>query len=164
MMKPWQTPLHKAPSKGGKKRNKERGPKLEPEQQNPKWVTKGQRNKSCFRLYIVLTQPQPKLQVRNQPYGPSLWCGNSSLDIHASVMVCIQLTYSPFSLYIHNLRSMCTRKVLSSICINQMTNEICKTKKEPLNLTAPKAGYAPITGLTWPITCKWTRHYHASPR
>jgi hypothetical protein len=55
-----------------------------------------QRNKSCFRLYIVLTQPQPHLQVRNQPYGPSLRCGNSSLDTHCSVMLRIQLTTHHF--------------------------------------------------------------------
>ncbi len=38
MMKPWQTSSNKAPSKRGK----EGGP--EPKEQNPEWVTKGQRN------------------------------------------------------------------------------------------------------------------------
>jgi hypothetical protein len=32
-----------------KRRNKERGSKSEPEEQNPKLVTKGQRNKSCSK-------------------------------------------------------------------------------------------------------------------
>jgi hypothetical protein len=36
---------NKAPSEKGKRRNKERGPKSEPEEQNPEWLAKGQRNK-----------------------------------------------------------------------------------------------------------------------
>jgi hypothetical protein len=41
-MKPWQAPLNKAPSKGGKEEQRERGPKYKPKEQNPKWVTRGQ--------------------------------------------------------------------------------------------------------------------------
>jgi hypothetical protein len=41
VMKPWQAPLNKASSEGGKRKNKERGPKSEPHEQNPKRVTKG---------------------------------------------------------------------------------------------------------------------------
>jgi hypothetical protein len=48
-MKPWQAPLNKASSEGGKRKNKERGPKSEPHEQNPKRVTKGQRNKLFSR-------------------------------------------------------------------------------------------------------------------
>jgi hypothetical protein len=44
MMKPWQTPLNKALSKGEKK-EKKRGTKFKPKEQNVKWVTKGHRNK-----------------------------------------------------------------------------------------------------------------------
>jgi hypothetical protein len=33
----------------GKRRNKERGFKSEPEKQNPKWISKGQRNKPCSK-------------------------------------------------------------------------------------------------------------------
>jgi len=40
-MKPWQTSLNKAPSKGGGK-NKERGPKSEPDVQKPEVITNGQ--------------------------------------------------------------------------------------------------------------------------
>jgi hypothetical protein len=49
-MKPWQTPLvqPKHPARG-KRRNKERAPKFQPKEQNPKWVAKGHRNKSCSR-------------------------------------------------------------------------------------------------------------------
>jgi hypothetical protein len=47
----WKNPgkLHstKHPAKGGKEGTKERGPKSEPEEQNPNWVTMGQRNNSC---------------------------------------------------------------------------------------------------------------------
>jgi hypothetical protein len=46
-LKPWQTPLNKAPSKGGKIKDKKGGPKSQPKGQTRKWVTKGQRNKSC---------------------------------------------------------------------------------------------------------------------
>jgi len=55
MLKPWQAPLNKAPSKEGteeqreRERERERGPKSEPKEQNPKWVTRGQRNKVCSR-------------------------------------------------------------------------------------------------------------------
>jgi hypothetical protein len=48
MMKPCQAPLNKAPNKGERK-NKERRPKSQPELQNPKWVTKRQRNELCFK-------------------------------------------------------------------------------------------------------------------
>lgn len=47
MMKPWQVPVNKALSKGGKRRNKERRLKSKLKRQNPKWVTKGQKNKWC---------------------------------------------------------------------------------------------------------------------
>ncbi len=58
--------------RGKKEGTKREDPSWSPNNKNPKWVTKGQRNKSCFRLCIVLTQPQPQLQVRNKPYGPSI--------------------------------------------------------------------------------------------
>jgi len=55
MLKTWQAPLNKAPSKGGteeqreRERERERGPKSEPKEQNPKFVTRGLRNKECSR-------------------------------------------------------------------------------------------------------------------
>jgi hypothetical protein len=45
--------MNKAPNKGGKRRNKVRGPKFELEGQNPKWVPKGQRNKSCYKTLPI---------------------------------------------------------------------------------------------------------------
>ncbi len=48
LMKPWQTPVNKAPKPRGKRRNKERGHKQEPQGQNPKWVS--QRGKGTNRL------------------------------------------------------------------------------------------------------------------
>jgi len=36
MLKPWQTPLNKAPSQGGKERAKMEGPEYEPKEQTPK--------------------------------------------------------------------------------------------------------------------------------
>jgi hypothetical protein len=50
MMKPWQTPLTKAPSKVRGKRKegtKREDPKSKSKDQNPKRVTKEHRNKSC---------------------------------------------------------------------------------------------------------------------
>lgn len=49
-MKTWQTSFKQnAQHKGKIKRNEEREPKSKHEVQNPKWVTKVQRNKSCFK-------------------------------------------------------------------------------------------------------------------
>jgi hypothetical protein len=48
MMKPWQTPLNKALHVRWKRRNKERGLKSEPKEQNPNWVTKG--GVKCFEI------------------------------------------------------------------------------------------------------------------
>jgi hypothetical protein len=45
-MKPGKLHQTKHPAKGERK-NKEREPKSKPKEQNPKWVTKGQRNKLC---------------------------------------------------------------------------------------------------------------------
>ncbi len=34
----------------GKRRNRERGPESKPEEKKPRWVTNGQRNKSCSKI------------------------------------------------------------------------------------------------------------------
>jgi hypothetical protein len=49
MLKPWQVPLNKAPREEGTEEQREREPKAKPKEQNPKWVTRGQRNKVCSR-------------------------------------------------------------------------------------------------------------------
>lgn len=49
VLKPWQTSQKQNTEQTGKRRNKERWTKSEPKEQNPKWVTKWQKNKSCSR-------------------------------------------------------------------------------------------------------------------
>ncbi len=63
MMKSWQTPLNKTPSKRGKEGTKRT--KSKSEQQNPKWVTKGQRNKSCSKSPANHKKHPRKRRVRN---------------------------------------------------------------------------------------------------
>jgi hypothetical protein len=48
ILKPLQTPLNKAHPARWKRRNKERGLKSEPKEQNPNWVTKG--GVKCFEI------------------------------------------------------------------------------------------------------------------
>jgi hypothetical protein len=55
-MKPWQASLNK-------RRNKERGLKLEPEEQNPKWVTLGHTNKLIIYLVAVQRHPHEKTNI-----------------------------------------------------------------------------------------------------
>jgi hypothetical protein len=59
MMEPWQTSSNKAPSKRGK----EGGP--EPKEQNPKWVTKGQRNNQVPDPRAVARSISEKERMRN---------------------------------------------------------------------------------------------------
>jgi hypothetical protein len=73
-MKPWQTSLNKST---WLRRTKDRWPKLETEEQNPNWFTKGQRNKSCSRAPLLQTHCNIHFKFIHRPLPPN----NSSIAL-----------------------------------------------------------------------------------
>jgi hypothetical protein len=53
MMRPGQTPSNKTPNIKGKEWTNIKDPSLSQKNKNPKWIIKGQRNKSCSKPPLV---------------------------------------------------------------------------------------------------------------
>jgi len=62
-MKPWQTSLKQSTQQRGKRRNKERGLKSDPQERNPKWVITCHRNKSGSKV------PQCAKSISEKEFG-----------------------------------------------------------------------------------------------